>query len=472
MGRAKAFGTRKAGDKYITCPICHKKFRKGACYNRHLIAGHGNKANYKVFNKNKGLLKKFINFIIKIVLLINEQYEIKNYIGDKFEQRKAQLNYYNQIITPNENLKEVINGLKFYNTAEFYSNNLCDDDCYEFYKELAICPFEDEKSEEEKKEEEKEEEKEKRNQKNTEEIYNMLEELGKEEEEKNKNMNNNNNEKIEIKYQDQRKIKNENKKNLLWEIQRRYGEQFANNEPFVEYIGEFLYTKISVTQLFMVVMPNKLKIYKWVKKYISLVFKRKGLKDYPTNKEIKENSPLFWEDLIKVRQTSDYWDNYEKIRQVIFNFFHGGNEDYQCDDCNKFVLNKKRHMLRCPEFQKNLAKDGVKKLKNFIENNYKKINLLDVDKICEFFKGKSVDEICKNLPGRIKFYKKKKKNEKNKFQQVHQTKYSQDEWEIRGAKWHAMIQELKKEADEFAKAAVEKEKKEEKKSKKNQKKSK
>ena len=98
--------------------------------------------------------------------------------------------------------------------------------------------------------------------------------------------------------------------------------------------------------------------------------------------------------------------------------------------------------------------------------------LLDVDKICEFFKGKSVDEICKNLPGRIKFYKKIEKNEKNKFQQVHQTKYSQDEWAILGAKWHAMIQELKKEADEFAKAAVEKEKKEEKKSKKINKKSK
>ena len=88
MGKTKAFNTRRTGNKYVTCPICEKKIRKGAYYNTHLKAGHNGEANYKIFNKNKSVLKKFINFIIKIVLLINEKYDIYNFIKKKLKKKK------------------------------------------------------------------------------------------------------------------------------------------------------------------------------------------------------------------------------------------------------------------------------------------------------------------------------------------------------------------------------------------------
>ena len=132
MGKGKKFNARKTGPK---CVICGKVFTAQKYLDQHLKASHpgannnniiiNNKNNNK-FNKNKNLLKKFITFIIKIVLLINDNIEIKNYIGDDFQQRKAQYNINNNIEVPIHDsfLRDLVN------------QTLREEDAYERYERV------------------------------------------------------------------------------------------------------------------------------------------------------------------------------------------------------------------------------------------------------------------------------------------------------------------------------------------------
>ena len=451
MGKTKKFGGRKTGPK---CPICHRVFSGERYLNQHLESGHGiasnnnkNNNNKKIikknkFNKNKNILRKFIIFIIKLVSLINEQFDIKNYIGDDFEQRKAQYNLNNNIEVPMNNS----------DVRDKVIATLDDGDIYERY-ERVMEGIPKKKIEVKQKSKEEEED----------EVINYLKKLNKKrgiEEEEADEEEINNLKKIgeeikntKIKYNDIKYLKNINKdifKEALLDYEQNeikvFNEHMVKWEPYLEEFGEFFYVKISVLQLFKEVIPNELKTFDWVKKQIIHKFHKKKKTDYPDDFLLARWSPKTYDAILKARaKNTKYAEAFLKIKQIIINFFDGEANDYQCDDCRKFVINKKRHCLHCPEFKKKLEEEGQKKLKKFIEENYKNINLLDVDQILEEFKEKNVDYICENLPRVTKFWKKIKKNKIEKTERTRANRIFKGRLAATKANWKKMIGQIKRE---------------------------
>ena len=372
-------------------------------------------------------------------MLINDNIEIKNYIGDDFQQRKAQYNINNNIEVPlnNSDLRDKV------------AATLDDADIFERYDSY-MEGIPKKKIEIQKSKEEEEDE-----------VINNLKKLnkkrGKEEEEADEEEIDNLKQfteeikKTKIIYNDMKYLKNVDKdkyKDALAEMEN-FDKYMAKWEPYLEVMGEFIYTKISVTQIFKEVIPNHLNSYKWVKEQIKKKMEKRKQKDYPTDFCVSKWNPELYNELLKARSKNPQYDKeFSRIKQMVVKFYEGEYQDFQCDVCHKFVANKKRHCLHCPEFKQKLEEEGEKKLKKFIENNYKKINLLDVDKILEEFKGKKTDYICENLPRIIKNWKKIQKNKIEKAERSRANKVFKRKSAGTLKDWKKMIAQIKKEIDE------------------------
>ena len=90
----------------LHCPKCTKTFSGQKYLNQHIKLVHNNNNimnnnnnmnNNKKIYKNKNLFKKFIDFIMKLIIIINNEIEIKNYIGDRLERKKAMCNLANDV---------------------------------------------------------------------------------------------------------------------------------------------------------------------------------------------------------------------------------------------------------------------------------------------------------------------------------------------------------------------------------------
>lgn len=380
MARTRQMGKRNT----VKCSLCPRTFKNQAYYERHLKAGHGVTADYTKYNKNKNILKKFINFIIKIILLINERCEIQNYIGDREDQKNYQFNYNNNEIKIKKSIRDKSTILTIMADIEEEINDGFKKNDEEIENDIK---------------EEKISHKEEPNQIFPDDVLNFLEKL--------KNKENKNEIKEQyINYNDMKLIKNLSKKVFIEAMKKRYGDDIETNEPFIENIGEFIYLKISVWELFKQVIPSHLKISQWVKQYINIKLKRMKKNDYPCDEIIKE-MPEVWNYINKIRLNIPFYgEEFGKIKQIIINFFNNNINEYQCDDCKKFVINKKRHSMICPEFKKKLDEEKEKKLKKYIIENYKKIKISTIDHILKRFEGYNSEKICENLPRVIKFFNK------------------------------------------------------------------
>ena len=442
MGKGKKFNARKTGPK---CVICGKVFTAQKYLDQHLKASHPGANNNKIiinnknnnkFNKNKNLLKKFITFIIKIVLLINDNIEIKNYIGDDFQQRKAQYNINNNIEVPIHDsfLRDLVN------------QTLRDEDAYERYERVMEGKENEEKIK-------------KKYEESLKKIEVYKKQIGDEENDEEEEINNIKKFGEEIKetkinHEDIKYIKNISKDNFKEAMAKReeFDEYMVNWDPYLEEVGEFFYTKISVLQLFKEVIPNKLKIYTWVKNYITKKLHSMKRTDYPDDFSLGKWSPKTYNAVILARgKNPTYSDDFLRIKQIIINYFNNECGDYQCDDCHKFVINKKRHCMYCPKFKEKLEEEGEKKLKLYIIKNYKKIKFTEVDKILEELNGKNADYICQNLPRIIKYWQKIQKERRERAR-------ANREFVRRPGKtlkdWKKLLSQLKREATLAAKKVM------------------
>ena len=170
-------------------------------------------------------------------------------------------------------------------------------------------------------------------------------------------------------------------------------------EPMVAYEADFLYPKISARQLFKQTVPNE-KIKQFIINYIN-----KKYIDCPTDKEIEEEMKLAYSHYTKTLSGNGLYNNkFNALQNKILEYFENGGESFKCNDCGKYIINKKRHCMHCKEFLKKIDEEGGKlKLKKYIEENYKKIKIEEIDLILTHFEGADSKFISKMLPHYIKF---------------------------------------------------------------------
>ena len=420
MARDKKFG----GRKNLKCPIpgCGQTFKAPRYLHQHMKV-HNNNNNNNNNNYNKNYLKKFIKFIIRIILLINEDIENLNYIGDKNDQRRAIYNLKNDV--PDKNfIKKTIIIDEGANTPNL--NGLVEEmakDPQFLYNEIKNKEIEKEK---EKKEKEEKEYKEYMG------IINYISQF------EGKNKKNTELAGIKIKRNIIREIKEKRKEEIIKLVENKIEEKTENEkgakididnrielgpkeEPLIDYEADFLYPKISARQLFEQTIPDK-KIKKWVINYINKIYI-----DYPTDNEIKEEFPMAYDHYTRVLSGNGFYKKkFDELQGKILEYIQNGGESFKCSDCNKYVLNLRRHCMHCKEFLKKIDEEkGQIKLKEYLEKNYKKIKIGEIDAILKHFEGKKSDFISENLPHYIKFQhgqrkklseflkKKREKNEKN-----------------------------------------------------------
>lgn len=454
MSKSKKFGKRKA----VKCTICGHSFTNKGCLDKHKSAIHfNNNKKFNYYNNNKNLLKKFIKFIIKLVFLINENIEIKNYIGDKFEQRKAQNNLLN-------NKKEIpddssenpqkdtwVLSEKFHNIEKKINKenssvtSWANDNIEELNWGQNIEDKINALRHENKIKEEREKAKQEEELKQYGEILNFLSQFA--DKKKNEQID------IKIKRNIIQTIKEGGREILIKSINNKYGE---NNEiienlhdPLLEYEGDFAYVKLSVRELFIHSIPDN-KMLKFIINYIN-----KKIVDYPTDNEIQQELPLAFSHITRMRSGNPFYGiEFNKIKEIILKYFNNDIHEYQCQFCKKYILNKKRHSMHCKDFKNELQKSPEKILKKFLEENYKKINLNDIDIIVDKFKKISkinVEITCRDLPKFIKNRKnyclkiKKIRENKEKKQKEQMNKPLQTR---RSNNSNQFVRELLKEIDE------------------------
>lgn len=406
----KTFGKKNK----VKCEICGKGFRATQQLNNH-VKIHGNNNNKK--NKNyKNIFKKFLNFIIKIIICFNFDCDLNNYIGDEGMQRHA--------------IKKYLFKNKIYSKLKGETTYINDLDSVADQK-----PKEEEEIDEEEDNETRKflyywrgepvykYKKTKINDENKEGLAGLedwIENLKKEEENKEK-------EKIKNKTKLDRKIL----KDIILEIDSRIdrdirtkydNDNITSFKPFVDYEIKSNQAKISMRQLIKLSeLPDEKKEYAF--KYINKKFKD----DYPDNEEIENKmGKIMANEVIKQQKNNKKTEEkYQELLQYIKNYEQGKIGYLRCDACGKFIReeNKKRHMLHnCKKIIKYYNNNKNNFLKRFLENNYKKLNYEQIDAIVEEFKEKNIYYILNNLRRFIKYsnskikilVKTKKIKEKNK----------------------------------------------------------
>ena len=416
MARDKKFG----GRKNLKCPIpgCGQTFKAPRYLHQHMkVHNNNNNNNNNYYNKN--YLKKFIKFIIRIILLINEDIENLNYIGDKNDQRRAIYNLKNDV--PDKNfIKKTIIIDEGANTPNL--NGLVEEmaqDPQFLYNEIKNKEIEKEKEKKEKEEKEYKEymgiinyisQFERKNKKNTElagikikrNIIRAIKEKRKEEIIK----------LVENKIEE----KTENEKRVKIDIDNRI-KLGPKEEPLIDYEADFLYPKISARQLFEQTIPDK-KTKKWVINYINKIYI-----DYPTDNEIKEEFPLAYDHYTRVLSGNGFYKKkFDELQGKILEYIQNGGESFRCEYCNKYVFCKRRHCLHCKKFLEAIGNDPKQLiLKKYLEKNYKKIKIQEINLILKHFEGKNPEFIKENLPNYIKFQRQprlrwiKKQNKKREI---------------------------------------------------------
>ena len=419
MARDKKFGQRKN----TKCSLCGKTFKATRYLKQHMEV-HKNKNNNNNKNKynNKNILKKFIKFIIKIIIIINNEFDILNYVGDKRDQKKAIYDLQHEV--PDKKLAKIITLIEAGPDAVGVDNlvddmakdkdafKLCggqwgsdiDEKVAEYKRILNI-----KRAEEEQKKKEEEEEN-----KKYEDIIKYISKFGAPQKKNNelgdikikrniiKSIAEQRKEKIikavEEKIKDIAEEENKNKKEEE-KIDINNIKIGPKEEPMVAYEADFLYPKISARQLFKQTVPDK-KIKQFIINYIN-----KKYVDYPTDKEIEEEMKLAYSHYTKTLSGNGlYKKKFDDLQSKILEYFKNGGESFKCGDCGKYILNKKRHCMHCKEFLKKIDEEGGQlKLKKYIEENYKKIKIEEVELILTHFESADSKFISKMLPHYIKF---------------------------------------------------------------------
>lgn len=417
MGRPSTFGKRKN----YKCPIdgCGKTCSTQKNLDEHLKGVHNNNNKKKHINKN--LLKKFIKFIINIIFYINENFDIKNYVGDKDDQKRAMHMFENNspdIKLVNKKMKiegYSDTGLFYKEEKEDYINNLKNiyegdsDDEFGENLDIKIKKIRNKMSEEE--EEKKRREAEELKEYN--EIIDFLKQFDKKVEKKKEE------DKTPIKRNVIEIIKEKRKIEIKKSIEMKVIENTNNNkiiinpgdiieklnDPVIAYEADHLYPKISARDLF-----SHMDINDKDKKFIINYINKKYI-DYPTDEEIKEMLPAVYSHYTKTLSgNGEFSKKYNEVKSKALEFFENGGKSFTCEFCNKFVSNKRRHCIHCKKFLERIDKDPQNKiLKKYIEDNYKKIKLEEVEIIIENFKKKyeKAKKNSKILIKKSEFLKKK-----------------------------------------------------------------
>ena len=413
MARDKKFGGRK--NLKCSIPGCGQTFKAPRYLHQHMKV-HNNNNNNNNYYYNKNYLKKFIKFIIKMILMINEKIEILNYIGDEKDQRRAMYN-----------LKNDIPDKEFIKKTIIIDEGADTENLNGLVEEMAQNPqflYNEIKNEEIKKEEKKRKEEEEEYK----EYMGMINYISQFEE---KNKKNTKSTDIKIKRNIIRAIKEKRKEEIKKIIEKKIEEKIEdesgveiniNNrvelgpkeEPLINYEADFLYPKISARQLFEQTIPDK-KTKKWAINYIN-----KKYIDYPTDNEIKEKFPLAYNHYTRILSGNGFYKKkFDELQGKILEYIQNGGESFRCEHCNKYVFCKRRHCLHCKKFLNAIENDSKQLiLKKYLEDNYKKIKIEEINLILEHFKGKNSEFIKKNLPGYIKF----KKNIRKKWLKKQQHK--------------------------------------------------
>jgi len=419
-GKKGNFGRRRN----IKCAKCGKTFSNNRYLLQHQEAKHNNiimnnnNNNNKKY-KNKNLFKKFINFIMKLITLINNEIEIKNYIGDKFERQKAMSDLINDV--PDTKIIKKLEIIK--DGPSDVEDDFIDDMTKEDKKLFSdIWGSDIDKKVAELRRIERikktiKEKKEKRENKKYEKIYNFLKEFD------NTPINKTKYDDIKIKRNIIETIKNQKKEKIENAVKRKIEEDIEKEikieekqQPIVEYEADFLYPKISARELFIKSFPDK------KMKDFAIYYINKHYNDYPTDDEIKEFGEIIYGHYTRVLSGNGYYaKKYDELREKLLEYYDNGGESFRCEYCKKYVSCKRRHCLHCIFFLKELDNDPKQlKLKKYLENNYKKVKIEEINLILEHFKGKNSEFIKKYLPGYIKFKKNIRKKWLKKQQRKHE----------------------------------------------------
>ena len=224
----------------LHCSKCTKTFSGQKYLDQHLKLVHNNNIimnnnnnmnNNKKIYKNKNLLKKFITFIMKIIIAINEEIELRNYIGDQLERKKAIYNMINDV--PN---KQFIKKLQIIeegpeDITDKYIDELIKDDPKLFSGEWGS------------------------------DIDKKVAEFRKIEKEKEENKYEN----IKIKRNIIEALKDQRKEKIIRKVKDKIEENIEENDielgvkeqPIIDYEADFLYPKISARELFIKSFPDK-----------------------------------------------------------------------------------------------------------------------------------------------------------------------------------------------------------------------
>jgi len=418
MARDKKFGQRKSAK----CSLCGKTFKTTRYLKQHMeVHKNNNNNNNKNKYNNKNLLKKFIKFIIKMIIIINEEFDILNYVGDKHDQKRAIYNLQNKV--PDTKLAKTIILIDEGPDAVDVDNLV--DDMAKGEDAFKLCGSQwgsdiDKKVAEYKRilnvKRAREKQKKKKEEKENKKYENIMKYISKfgtpqknnelgdikikrkiieaiAEQKKEKIIK-----AIEDKIKDIAEKENENKKEEE-KIDIASIKLTEFEEPMVAYEADFLYPKISARQLFNQTVPNK-KINQFIINYIN-----KKYVDYPMDEEIKEEMPLAYDHYTKTLSGNGFYKKkFDALQNKILEYFENGGESFKCKDCGKYVINKKRHCMHCAEFLKKIDEEGGKlKLKKYLEENYKKIKIEEIELILNHFEGADSKFISKNLPHYIKF---------------------------------------------------------------------
>jgi len=422
----------------LHCPKCTKTFSGQKYLNQHIKLVHNNNNimnnnnnmnNNKKIYKNKNLFKKFIDFIMKLIIIINNEIEIKNYIGDRLERKKEMSNLANDV--PD---KEFIKKLEIIEDGpedvdDKFINKLAGDDIKLFSREWGsdIDKKVNEYKENLKQQKIMEEEKEKKDLKKYNEIYDYLSSFDNTPIKKENEYEN-----IKIKRNIIEAIKDQKKEKIKKTIEKKIEDNIQENkeeikiininlgvkeQPIIDYEADFLYPKISARELFIKSFPDE-KMKNFAINYIN-----KYYDDCPTDEEIKEMGDTFYSHYTKVLSGNGFYaKKYDELREKLLEYYTNGGESFRCEYCRKYVSCKRRHCLHCKKFLNEISNDPKQlKLKKYLENNYKKIKMQETDLILNHFKEKNSDFIKNYLPHYIKFQRRirmkwiKKQNKKREI---------------------------------------------------------
>lgn len=416
MARDKKFG----GRKNVKCSLCGKTFKAARYLKQHMeVHKKNNNNNNKNKYNNKNILKKFIKFIIKIIIIINNEFDILNYVGDKEDQRRAIYNLKHEV-PDTEFCKKIVliedgpigaDGMVNDMAKDKDAFKLCsgawgsdiDEKVAEYKRILNKKRAEEEQEKKEIEEENKKYEDiikyiskfgapKKNNELGDIKIKRkIIEAIAEQKKEKMVRA-------VENKIKDIAEKENENKKEDE-KIDINNIKIGPKEEPMVAYEANFLYPKISARQLFNQTVPDE-KIKKFIINYIN-----KKYVDYPTDKEIEEEMKLAYSHYTRTLSGNGlYKEKFDALQSKILEYFKNGGESFKCNDCGKYIINKRRHCMHCKEFLKKIDEEGGKlKLKKYIEENYKKIKIEEVELILTHYKGADSKFISKTLPHYIKF---------------------------------------------------------------------